>query len=284
MTTSDGTAPLAFATVADLDAWLTAHPVPHPGLWVKVAKKGSGIPSVSAADVNDVALCHGWITGQRKALDGSYYLQRITPRRPGSLWSMVNVRRVEGLTAAGRMRPGGRDEVASAQKDGRWDAAYASQQEAEVGGPGTQPTGRGGLRETRPDGPLPHHARRPPRPDTAEPGSTGGGGGRETGGRRAGPMSPTGGGPTGVAPSLGRGLGVGRAGYLTSRTGRLEGRSPHRTTTTTGPVPNRTGPVSCSVAEGRVRVWTPPRLWRRRTWRPPCRRRGPRAGHSPRPS
>lgn len=84
MTTSDGTAPLAFATVADLDAWLTAHPVPHPGLWVKVAKKGSGIPSVSAADVNDVALCHGWITGQRKALDGSYYLQRITPGAPAA--------------------------------------------------------------------------------------------------------------------------------------------------------------------------------------------------------
>ncbi|MGX5212405.1 YdeI/OmpD-associated family protein [Streptomyces violaceus] len=132
MTTSDGTAPLPFATVADLDSWLTAHPAPHPGLWVKIAKKGSGIPSVSAADVNDVALCHGWITGQRKGLDGSHYLQRITPRRPGSLWSMVNVRRVEELTAAGRMRSGGRDEVASAQADGRWDAAYASQQEAEV--------------------------------------------------------------------------------------------------------------------------------------------------------
>ncbi|MGI5428829.1 YdeI/OmpD-associated family protein [Streptomyces sp. CA-179760] len=132
MTSSDGTAPLTFATVADLDSWLTAHPAPHPGLWVEVAKKGSGIPSVSAADVNDVALCHGWITGQRKGLDSSHYLQRITPRRPGSLWSMVNVRRVEELISAGRMRPGGLDEVTSAKADGRWDAAYASQQEAEV--------------------------------------------------------------------------------------------------------------------------------------------------------
>ncbi|MFB7933563.1 YdeI family protein [Streptomyces sp. NPDC056039] len=132
MTSSDGPAPLPFATVADLDSWLTTHPAPHPGLWVKVAKKGSGIPSVSAADVNDVALCHGWITGQRKRLDASYYLQRITPRRPGSLWSMVNVRRVEELTAAGRMRPAGHDEVTTAKADGRWDAAYASQQEAEV--------------------------------------------------------------------------------------------------------------------------------------------------------
>ncbi|MEU2543032.1 YdeI/OmpD-associated family protein [Streptomyces iakyrus] len=132
MTTSDGAGPLSFATVADLDSWLTAHPAPHPGLWIRVAKKGSGVPSVTAADVNDVALCHGWITGQRKGLDESHYLQRITPRRPGSLWSMVNVRRVEELTAAGRMRPGGLAEVASARADGRWDAAYASQKEAEV--------------------------------------------------------------------------------------------------------------------------------------------------------
>lgn len=132
MTASDDTGPLAFATVAELDSWLTAHPAPHPGLWVEVAKKGSGIPSVSAADVNDVALCHGWITGQRKALDASRYLQRITPRRPGSLWSMVNVRRVGELTAEGRMRPGGLAEVAAARADGRWDAAYASQKEAGV--------------------------------------------------------------------------------------------------------------------------------------------------------
>ncbi|CAL9581760.1 hypothetical protein SUDANB108_05074 [Streptomyces sp. enrichment culture] len=130
MTTSE--APVPFATAADLDSWLTEHPAPHPGLWVKVAKKGSGIASVSAADVNDVALCHGWITGQRKGLDASYYLQRITPRRPGSLWSLVNVRRVQELTEAGRMRPGGLAEVAAARADGRWEAAYASQKEAEV--------------------------------------------------------------------------------------------------------------------------------------------------------
>ncbi|MEG8277849.1 YdeI/OmpD-associated family protein [Streptomyces sp. AHA2] len=132
MTVSDDTGPLAFATVAELDSWLTAHPAPHPGLWVEIAKKGSGIPSVSAADVNDVALCHGWITGQRKGLDAERYLQRITPRRPGSLWSVVNVRRVAELTAEGRMRPGGLREVAAARADGRWEAAYASQKEAEV--------------------------------------------------------------------------------------------------------------------------------------------------------
>ena len=132
MTPSDGTGSLDFGTTADLDSWLTAHPARHPGLWVRVAKKGSGIPSVSSADVNDVALCHGWITGQRKGLDTSYYLQRITPRRPGSLWSLVNVRRIEELTAAGRMRPGGLAEVSAAWADGRWEAAYASQREAEA--------------------------------------------------------------------------------------------------------------------------------------------------------
>ncbi|MEU6912754.1 YdeI/OmpD-associated family protein [Streptomyces olindensis] len=132
MTASDGTDPVSFASVAALDSWLTAHAARRTGLWVKVAKKGSGLPSVSAADVNDVALCHGWITGQRKGLDESWYLQRITPRRPGSLWSLVNVRRVEELTAAGRMRPGGFAEVAAARADGRWEAAYESQREAGV--------------------------------------------------------------------------------------------------------------------------------------------------------
>ncbi|MGP4084491.1 YdeI/OmpD-associated family protein [Streptomyces sp. KR55] len=133
MPTSESPAePLAFEAVAHLDAWLTAHPAAHAGLWIKVAKKGSGLPSVTAAEINDVALCHGWITGQRRALDGTYYLQRITPRRPGSLWSMVNVRRVEELSAAGRMRPGGIAEVTAAQADGRWAAAYESQKQATV--------------------------------------------------------------------------------------------------------------------------------------------------------
>ncbi|GAA4076279.1 YdeI/OmpD-associated family protein [Streptomyces shaanxiensis] len=132
MTPSDGTDPLAFDSATALDAWLTSHPAPHPGLWIKVAKKGSGIPSVTAAEVNDVALCHGWITGQRKGLDAGYFLQRITPRRSGSLWSMVNVRRVEELADAGRMRPAGLAEVAAAKADGRWAAAYESQKDAAV--------------------------------------------------------------------------------------------------------------------------------------------------------
>ncbi|MFJ6659360.1 YdeI family protein [Streptomyces sp. NPDC091377] len=134
MTTEAASAPLTlpFAAVDDLDAWLAGHPAPHPGLWVKIAKKGSGLPSVTWEDVNDVALCHGWITGQRRALDGTHYLQRITPRRRRSLWSMVNVRRVAELEAEGRMRPAGRAEVAAAREDGRWEAAYESQSNATV--------------------------------------------------------------------------------------------------------------------------------------------------------
>ncbi|MFF0095778.1 YdeI family protein [Streptomyces canus] len=123
---------LPFETVTHLDTWLAAHPAPHPGLWVKVAKKGSGIPSVTADDINDLALCHGWITGQRKRLDAEHYLQRITPRRPGSLWSMVNVRRIAELIAEGRMRPTGLAEVDAAKADGRWEAAYESQRNAAV--------------------------------------------------------------------------------------------------------------------------------------------------------
>ncbi|MFE9809513.1 YdeI family protein [Streptomyces sp. NPDC005227] len=121
-----------FADVEAMDAWLTAHAGLRGGVWVKVAKKGAGFDSVGAADVNDVALCHGWITGHRKGYDDAWFLQRITPRRPGSVWSAVNVRRVEELAEAGRMRPGGLAEVAAARADGRWVAAYASQKEATV--------------------------------------------------------------------------------------------------------------------------------------------------------
>ncbi|QFR00531.1 OmdA domain containing protein [Streptomyces phaeolivaceus] len=133
MTIPEGSEPHAFPDAAHLDALLAAHPAPPSGgLWVKVAKKGGGVRSVTAGEVNDVALCHGWITGTRRRLDESYFPQRITPRRPGGEWSRVNVRRVAELSAAGRMRPGGLAEVAAAQADGRWAAAYESQKEAAV--------------------------------------------------------------------------------------------------------------------------------------------------------
>ncbi|MEU1125348.1 YdeI/OmpD-associated family protein [Streptomyces sp. NPDC005899] len=127
-----GAEPVVFARGEDLDAWLAGHHGARSALWLKIAKKGSGVRSVTAAEVVDIVLCYGWIDGQRRSLDETYYLQRISPRRRGSLWSQVNVRKVQALTAAGRMREPGLAEVRAAQADGRWAAAYPSQAEATV--------------------------------------------------------------------------------------------------------------------------------------------------------
>ena len=113
----------AFPTPAAFEAWIEAHP-DGPGLWLKIAKQGSGTPSVTYAQAVEVALCWGWIDGQLRALDADWYLQRFTPRRARSTWSKVNVGKVEQLRAAGRMRPRGEAEVAAAQADGRWERAY----------------------------------------------------------------------------------------------------------------------------------------------------------------
>ncbi|MFD6415541.1 YdeI family protein [Streptomyces sp. NPDC060194] len=132
METSEGPQVIAFADATAFEAWLEAHHTLHEGIWMKIAKKASGIASVTAPEALDVCLCYGWIDGQRKALDATHFLQRYTPRRPRSLWSAVNIRKVEALTAAGRMRPPGLAAVAAAQADGRWEAAYASIAEATV--------------------------------------------------------------------------------------------------------------------------------------------------------
>jgi uncharacterized protein YdeI (YjbR/CyaY-like superfamily) len=123
---------IAFRDAAEFEAWLAEHVDLTRGLWIKVAKKGSGVASLTDDEAVDVGLCFGWISGQRKALDEVYYLQKYVPRRPRSRWSQVNVRKVESLTAAGRLRPSGLAEIEAAKADGRWDAAYASQAEATV--------------------------------------------------------------------------------------------------------------------------------------------------------
>ncbi|MGW4234323.1 YdeI/OmpD-associated family protein [Streptomyces sp. NPDC004980] len=130
----DGTLarPLFFERLAGLESWLESHQGTRSDLWLKLAKKSTGIESVGPDEVVDAAICFGWIDGQRRALDAEFYLQRISPRRKGSLWSLVNVRKVEVLTAAGRMRESGLAEVRAAQADGRWAAAYPSQKEATV--------------------------------------------------------------------------------------------------------------------------------------------------------
>jgi uncharacterized protein YdeI (YjbR/CyaY-like superfamily) len=123
---------IAFHDAAEFEAWLAEHVDLRPGVWLKIAKKGSGAASLTDDDAVDIGLCYGWISGQRKTYDEAYYLQRYVPRRPRSRWSRVNVRKVEALIAAGRMRPSGLAEVAAARADGRWDAAYESQKEATV--------------------------------------------------------------------------------------------------------------------------------------------------------
>jgi uncharacterized protein YdeI (YjbR/CyaY-like superfamily) len=123
---------IAFDSDADWEAWLEEHHATADGVWVKIAKKGTGIPTVAYPEVLDTALCFGWIDGQRKALDDQYFLQRFTPRRARSRWSQVNRDKVEALTKAGRMRPPGIAEVERAKADGRWDAAYASVRTMEV--------------------------------------------------------------------------------------------------------------------------------------------------------
>jgi uncharacterized protein YdeI (YjbR/CyaY-like superfamily) len=105
------------------EAWLAANYGRRNGVWLKIAKKHSGIASVTNDEAVDVGLCWGWISGHRKALDETYFLQRYTPRRPRSNWSAVNVAKVEALIAAGRMQPPGLAEVDAAKVDGRWDRA-----------------------------------------------------------------------------------------------------------------------------------------------------------------
>jgi len=115
----------SFRTEAAFEAWLRTHHARETELWLRVYKKGSGVPTVTTAQALDVALCWGWIDGIRKSLDEQSFLQRYTPRRPKSLWSQVNRDHVARLTAAGRMTPHGQRQVDAAVADGRWDAAYA---------------------------------------------------------------------------------------------------------------------------------------------------------------
>ena len=121
-----------FATPADFERWLRKHHAKASCVWVKYAKKKSGIPSINWDQAVDVALCYGWIDGQAKALDETYSLQRFTPRGKRSNWSKLNRDRVARLTKARRMQPAGLAEVERAKADGRWDAAYDSPANAKV--------------------------------------------------------------------------------------------------------------------------------------------------------
>jgi len=122
----------SFASQTDWERWLEANHGESRGIWLKIAKKASGIDTVTYAEAIDVALCFGWIDGQRRSFDDEWFLQRFTPRRARSRWSQINRAKVERLIADCRMRPAGLGEIERARQDGRWDAAYASQSTIEV--------------------------------------------------------------------------------------------------------------------------------------------------------
>jgi uncharacterized protein YdeI (YjbR/CyaY-like superfamily) len=117
----------AFPDAAAFEAWMAKNHDRAPEIWLKVHKKGSGLPSVTTAEALDIALCWGWIDAIRKSLDQRSFLQRYVPRKPRSSWSQINRKHVARLRAAGRMTPHGERQVALAKADGRWAAAYAPQ-------------------------------------------------------------------------------------------------------------------------------------------------------------
>jgi uncharacterized protein YdeI (YjbR/CyaY-like superfamily) len=114
-----------FTSEAAFDAWLRTNHARETEIWVRMYTKHSGKPTVTTAQALDVALCWGWIDGIRKGLDDESFLQRYTPRRARSIWSQINRDHVARLSAAGRMKPPGQQQVDAAKADGRWDAAYA---------------------------------------------------------------------------------------------------------------------------------------------------------------
>ena len=117
---------LPFTSADEWDAWLAANHDSSAGLWLKIAKKASGVATVAYPEVLEVALSYGWIDGQRRALDDTWFLQKFTPRRARSRWSRINREKATALIEAGRMKPAGLREVERARSDGRWDAAYES--------------------------------------------------------------------------------------------------------------------------------------------------------------
>jgi uncharacterized protein YdeI (YjbR/CyaY-like superfamily) len=112
--------------------WLAKQHDKSAGVWIKFARKGMEIPSVTYKEAVEISLCYGWIDGQAKSFDEKYWLVKFTPRRPKSIWSQINTERAEKLIASGEMKPSGLKAVEAAKQDGRWDAAYGSQKNIAV--------------------------------------------------------------------------------------------------------------------------------------------------------
>ncbi|MGH9836502.1 MAG: YdeI/OmpD-associated family protein, partial [Blastocatellia bacterium] len=123
---------LFFERQKDWAVWLDKNHATSSGVWLKLARKASGIQSVTYDEALEVALCYGWIDGQRKSHDETSFLQKFTPRGPKSIWSKINTEKAQRLIESGRMKPAGLKAIESAKQDGRWDAAYAPQSKAAV--------------------------------------------------------------------------------------------------------------------------------------------------------
>ena len=132
MSAEENRATISFPSAAEWERWLQDNHGDRDGVWIKMAKKASGLDSVRYPEVLESALCYGWIDGRREALDERFFLQRFTPRRPRSRWSRINRETAERLISHGRMRPSGLAEVERAKADGRWEAAYESQARSRV--------------------------------------------------------------------------------------------------------------------------------------------------------
>jgi uncharacterized protein YdeI (YjbR/CyaY-like superfamily) len=114
-----------FRTGAAFESWMRKNHARESEVWLRIYKKGSGVPSITIAEALDVVLCWGWIDGIRKAFDERSFLQRYTLRRAKSTWSQINRNHVARLMKAGRMTPHGQRQVDAAKADGRWHSAYA---------------------------------------------------------------------------------------------------------------------------------------------------------------
>jgi len=124
--------PRRFATQRAFEIWLRKNHASSDGAWLLIAKAGADRPTVTYPEAVEVALCYGWIDGQKKSIDAHHWLQRFTPRRVRSVWSKANRAKAEALIQSGRMRPSGMAEIDRARSDGRWDAAYEGARTAVV--------------------------------------------------------------------------------------------------------------------------------------------------------
>ncbi|WPB78466.1 YdeI/OmpD-associated family protein [Archangium violaceum] len=123
---------IPFAKPRDWADWLARNHASSRGLWVKLAKKDSGIESITYAQALEVALAWGWIDGLKRSFDDTTWIQKFTPRGPRSIWSKINRDKALALIEAGEMKPPGLEQVERAKQDGRWEAAYDSQSRATV--------------------------------------------------------------------------------------------------------------------------------------------------------